>query len=43
MRQLTPQLMPILQKVLGPPEEQLSDDLRQQVVELVQYLESKMG
>lgn len=37
--QLTPRLMPIFQKVLGPPEEQLEETTRSQVVELVKYLQ----
>ncbi|KAF2802319.1 ARM repeat-containing protein [Mytilinidion resinicola] len=37
--QLTPRLMPVFQKVLGPPEEQLEDETRSQVVELVKYLQ----
>ncbi|KAL9094883.1 MAG: hypothetical protein Q9165_002832 [Trypethelium subeluteriae] len=41
MRQLTPQLKPILPKVLGSPQEQLDDETRQQVTELARYLESK--
>ncbi|KAI9712817.1 MAG: hypothetical protein M1820_001439 [Bogoriella megaspora] len=41
MRQLTPQLTPILEKVLGPPEEQLDGDTRQQVTELAKYLQSQ--
>jgi hypothetical protein len=30
--------MPVFEKVLGQPEEQLEDETRSQVVELVQYL-----
>jgi hypothetical protein len=30
--------MPIFEKVLGEPEEQLEDETRSQLVELVQYL-----
>ncbi|KAL9077271.1 MAG: hypothetical protein Q9157_003436 [Trypethelium eluteriae] len=41
MRQLTAQLKPILPKVLGPPQEQLDEETRQQVTELAKYLESK--
>ncbi|KAF1935021.1 ARM repeat-containing protein [Clathrospora elynae] len=36
--QLTSTLMPIIEKVLGEPEEQLEDETRSQLVELVQYL-----
>lgn len=36
---LTPQLMPVFQKVLGEPEEQLDDETREQVVELVKHLQ----
>ena len=35
---LTSKLMPVFEKVLGPPEEQLSDETRGKVQELVQYL-----
>ncbi|KAH3942935.1 hypothetical protein HBI81_206950 [Parastagonospora nodorum] len=38
VQQLTPQLMPVFEKVLGQPEEQLEDETRSQLVELVQYL-----
>jgi importin-4 len=31
--------MPIFEKVLGPPEEQLEDETRSQLVELVKYLQ----
>jgi hypothetical protein len=30
--------MPVFEKVLSPPEEQLEDETRAQLVELVQYL-----
>ncbi|KAI8931599.1 hypothetical protein NX059_011253 [Plenodomus lindquistii] len=36
--QLTPTLMPVFEKVLGEPEDQLEDETRAQLVELVQYL-----
>lgn len=39
IQQLTPQLMTIFEKVLGPPEEQLEDETRSQLVELVKYLQ----
>jgi len=38
---LTQQLVPVFQKVLGPPEEQLDDETREQVVELVKYLQQQ--
>ncbi|KAL9604674.1 MAG: hypothetical protein Q9219_000394 [cf. Caloplaca sp. 3 TL-2023] len=38
---LTPQLLPILERVLGPPEEQLSEKTRAQVVELVNFVHGK--
>lgn len=38
MRELTPRLVPILEQVLGPPEEQLTDEVREQLIELVKYL-----
>lgn len=41
MMSQTPQLLPILQQVLGPPEEQLDDETRSKVVQLVQYLSSQ--
>lgn len=33
--------MPIFEKVLSPPEDQLEDETRAQLVELVQYLQSQ--
>ncbi|KAI4196451.1 MAG: hypothetical protein LQ350_006546 [Teloschistes chrysophthalmus] len=38
---LTPQLLPALEKVLGPPEEQLDGETRGKVVELVRFVHSK--
>ncbi|KAH7074283.1 armadillo-type protein [Paraphoma chrysanthemicola] len=38
VQQLTPQLMPVFEKVLGEPQDQLEDETRSQLVELVQYL-----
>ncbi|KAJ9640361.1 hypothetical protein H2199_005900 [Coniosporium tulheliwenetii] len=38
---LTPNLMPVLQKVLGPPEDQLDDETRNQLMELVTYLQKQ--
>ena len=38
MQQLAPNLMSVFEKVLGPPEEQLEDETRSQLVELVNYL-----
>jgi len=39
--QLTPSLMPVFEKVLGPPEEQLEDETRAQLLELVKYLQKQ--
>ncbi|KAF1962620.1 ARM repeat-containing protein [Byssothecium circinans] len=39
IQQLTPRLMPVFEKVLGPPEEQLEQETREQLVELVKYLQ----
>jgi importin-4 len=41
IQQLTPQVAPAIQKVLGPPEEQLDQETRLQLTELVQYLSQK--
>ncbi|KAI4182894.1 MAG: hypothetical protein L6R41_005718 [Letrouitia leprolyta] len=38
---LTPQLLPIVEKVLGPPTTQLDDETREQVVEMVKFIHSK--
>ncbi|KAH6865522.1 hypothetical protein J4E91_004849 [Alternaria rosae] len=38
VQQLTSTLMPVFEKVLGPPEDQLEDETRSQLVELVQHL-----
>lgn len=38
VRQLTPKLMQVFEKVLGPPEDQLEDETRQQLTELVMHL-----
>ncbi len=38
---LTPQLLPILEKVLGPPENQLNDETREQVLEMVKFVHGK--
>jgi len=38
VRSLTPQLIPIFQAVLGPPEDQLRGETRAVVVEVVEYL-----
>jgi len=40
---LTGQLMPVFEKVLGPPEEQLLDRTKAKVAELVKYIQSKQG
>ncbi|KAH0536924.1 hypothetical protein FGG08_006226 [Glutinoglossum americanum] len=37
-RALTTQLIPVFEKVLSPPQEQLPDETRAQLVELVRYL-----
>ncbi|KAF2745354.1 ARM repeat-containing protein [Sporormia fimetaria CBS 119925] len=39
VQQLTPRLMPVFEKVLSPPEEQLEEETRAQLVELVKYLQ----
>ncbi|KAF2870215.1 armadillo-type protein [Massariosphaeria phaeospora] len=39
VQQLTPTLMPIFEQVLGPPEEQLHEETRSQLIELVKYLQ----
>jgi len=31
--------MPVFEKILGPPEEQLDDELRAQLIELVKFLQ----
>ncbi|KAF2098188.1 ARM repeat-containing protein [Rhizodiscina lignyota] len=41
MRQLTPLLKPVLEKVLGPPEEQLEEETRSQLLQLVKYLQEQ--
>ena len=38
---LTPQLLPVLNEVLSPPEEQLKDNTRAQLVEMVRYIHGK--
>ncbi|KAL8669846.1 MAG: hypothetical protein Q9168_005586 [Polycauliona sp. 1 TL-2023] len=40
---LTPKILPILEQVLGPPEEQLDDETREQVVQLVKFLHGKQA
>jgi hypothetical protein len=40
IQQLTPQLMPVFQKLLGEPEEQLDDETRGKVMDLVKHLRS---
>ncbi|KAF9880602.1 karyopherin kap123 [Colletotrichum karsti] len=39
VRQLTPKILPVLQSVLSPPEDQLDDETRQLVQKLVQALQ----
>ena len=41
IHQLTPQIVPVLEKVLGPPDEQLEEKTRTELVQLVGYLHSK--
>ncbi|GAM83359.1 hypothetical protein ANO11243_013460 [Dothideomycetidae sp. 11243] len=41
MQNLTPQVLPVLQQVLGPPEEQLDEETRSKVMQLAQYLGSQ--
>ncbi|KAF2157297.1 ARM repeat-containing protein [Myriangium duriaei CBS 260.36] len=41
MQGLTQQLLPILQQVLGPPQDQLDEDTRSKVMQLVQYINSQ--
>jgi len=41
IQSLTPQIITVLQKVLAPPEEQLREETRGQVQQLVQYLQSQ--
>jgi hypothetical protein len=38
--QLTPKLAPIMMSVLGEPEDQLTDEVREQVQALVEHLKS---
>ncbi|KAI1810360.1 importin beta-4 [Poronia punctata] len=38
VQNLTPQLLPIFQQVLGPPQDQLEDETRQVVEEMVRFL-----
>ncbi|KAL8925309.1 MAG: hypothetical protein Q9208_003599 [Pyrenodesmia sp. 3 TL-2023] len=38
---LTPQLLPVLEKVLGEPENQLNDETREQVVQMVKFIHGK--
>jgi hypothetical protein len=35
---LTGQLLPVLETVMGPPEDQISDETRSKLGELIQYL-----
>ncbi|KAF2837586.1 ARM repeat-containing protein [Patellaria atrata CBS 101060] len=41
IQQLTPQLMQVFQKVVESPEEQVDEETKTKIVELVQYLQSK--
>ena len=38
VRQLTPQLVPVFEKVLSPTEEELDQETRGKLVELVRYI-----
>lgn len=38
---LTPRLLPILEQVLGEPQEQLNEKTREQVVEMVRFIHGK--
>jgi hypothetical protein len=38
---LTAQVAPVLQKALGPPEEQLDTETRAQLVQLVEFLKAQ--
>lgn len=42
IRRLTPKLVPIFQSVMGEPDDQLKDETREQLQELIAYLQ-KMG
>jgi hypothetical protein len=41
IQSLTPQLMPVLNEVMGEPEEQLDDETRASLTELVKFVHSK--
>jgi len=41
IQRLSPQIMSLVAKVLGPPEEQLTDETREQLRQLVKYIYSK--
>ena len=41
VQQLTSQILPALEKTVGEPEEQLKDETREEVGQLVKYLQSK--
>jgi len=38
IQELTPRLLPVFQHVLGPPQEQLEDETRQLVEDMVRIL-----
>ena len=40
---LTPRLVPILAHVMSPPEEQLQDETRHQLVQLVKFIYEKQA
>jgi hypothetical protein len=41
IQSLTPQVKPVIEKVLGPPEDQLDEETKAKVLDLVKYLQSK--
>jgi len=41
IQQLTPQVKPVIEKVLSPPEDQLDEETKAKVMDLVKYLQSK--
>ena len=41
IQRLTPQVKPVIEKVLSPPEDQLDEETKAKVLELVKYLQSK--
>lgn len=41
IQRLTPHVKPVIEKVLSPPEDQLDEETKGKVLELVKYLQSK--